>query len=371
MAGDAPAMSDRACANCFNPRPPISWRATWPDATLDLLCGGFNPRPPISWRATRRHMALPRRVGGFNPRPPISWRATTARPATMLGQVRFQSTPTNFMAGDTARPAARRWPRPFQSTPTNFMAGDMGVTRSQLPWLLTFQSTPTNFMAGDLYSNALRYLVACFNPRPPISWRATSTVPGGGILAGEFQSTPTNFMAGDWVETVGRSRGTSVSIHAHQFHGGRQHRASRQVGGVGGFNPRPPISWRATSLAVAHRRPARCFNPRPPISWRATGELAGGLVGHLVSIHAHQFHGGRRQDGARALDPGLFQSTPTNFMAGDALSTCADGTIWLFQSTPTNFMAGDAGLSMSPRTRIEFQSTPALLHKASVRALVD
>ena len=38
-----------------------------------------------------------------------------------------------------------------------------------------------------------------------------------------------------------------------------------------------------------------------------------------------------------------FQSTPTNFMAGDQLLiTNLESHTW-FQSTPTNFMAGDHG----------------------------
>ena len=48
-------------------------------------------------------------------------------------------------------------------------------------------------------------------------------------------------------------------------------------------------------------------------------------------------------EAGRAEAAALFQSTPTNFMAGDSRSWPASPRLWMFQSTPTNFMAGDIG----------------------------
>ena len=80
---------------------------------------------------------------------------------------------------------------------------------------------------------------------------------------------------------------------------------------------------------------------------------------HRVSIHAHQFHGGRLLATAWAFKWLRFQSTPTNFMAGDVVSGVDLVMGQLFQSTPANFTAGDstrpARMAWSPM----FQSTPA------------
>ena len=43
----------------------------------------------------------------------------------------------------------------------------------------------------------------------------------------------------------------------------------------------------------------------------------------------------------------VFQSTPTNFMAGDMSRFVPSGLSATFQSTPTNFMAGDRADSVS------------------------
>ena len=132
-----------------------------------------------------------------------------------------------------------------------------------------------------------------------------------------FQSTPTNFMAGDAAPAHRADGRPGVSIHAHQFHGGRRDAHPVAVGSdlfqstptnfmagdsrmsaparpTSRFNPRPPISWRATSPGRRSARMSSGFNPRPPISWRATGQQFQPGQPDAVSIHAHQFHGGRR-----------------------------------------------------------------------------
>ena len=83
----------------------------------------------------------------------------------------------------------------FQSTPANFTAGDV---LSLIPFFSSskFQSTPANFTAGDAPREALGAWVRRFNPRPPISQRATDRQPG-------------------------RRDHVAVSIHARQFHSGR------------------------------------------------------------------------------------------------------------------------------------------------------
>ena len=125
-----------------------------------------------------------------------------------------------------------------------------------------------------------------------------------------------------------------------------------------GFNPRPPISWRATGAARGRRGCAQGFNPRPPISWRATDPASVHEAIQGVSIHAHQFHGGRRSNSAKVPSSWMFQSTPTNFMAGDGLVTPPVFLTSEFQSTPTNFMAGDHRSRIMERSNSAFQSTP-------------
>ena len=210
---------------------------------------------------------------------------------------RFQSTPTNFMAGDPAdwRDCGTR--SPFQSTPTNFMAGD--PFRSWfIPNQQMFQSTPTNFMAGD--PPIQRGATACcgFNPRPPISWRATASF--GRVILDDARFNPRPPIS--WRATRGLwscPPARPVSIHAHQFHGGRQDRTEHAERTNYCFNPRPPISWRATPEQLGKRRTWRSFNPRPPISWRATRNTNADARLNIVSIHAHQFHGGRLTSRAR------------------------------------------------------------------------
>ena len=60
----------------------------------------------------------------------------------------------------------------FQSTPANFTAGDR-TDAYLLAAGMAFQSTPANFTAGDGCKIIVRLWVMRFNPRPPISQRAT------------------------------------------------------------------------------------------------------------------------------------------------------------------------------------------------------
>ena len=182
-----------------------------------------------------------------------------------------------------------------------------------------------------------------FNPRPPISWRATRVNGGYIVLNYMFQSTPTNFMAGDDDSTSVQRADAGVSIHAHQFHGGRPTAADDLPGLVdvsihahqfhGGRRLAALVGVLVADVSIhAHQfhggrraaaavpaMPASGFNPRPPISWRATPVFRNRLLHRPVSIHAHQFHGGRRFSWPATASTGsMFQSTPTNFMAGDA-----------------------------------------------------
>ena len=137
---------------------------------------------------------------------------------------------------------------------------------------MAFQSTPTNFMAGDPTRCATGARCGRFNPRPPISWRATRFPPGRTARSGCFNPRPPI----SWRATVGRVGqpvGAGVSIHAHQFHGGRRRWTWWPCRQCGCFNPRPPISWRATCRGSYPPGCPRRFNPRPPISWRATGRI--------------------------------------------------------------------------------------------------
>ena len=205
----------------------------------------------------------------------------------------------------------------FQSTPANFTAGD-GIRTVNAILCCAFQSTPANFTAGDddEWGQLARVIIVSIHARQFHSGRRISA--GITDLAAMFQSTPANFTAGDQAprgaeparqlvsiharqfhsgrpETGGLMRfSTCVSIHARQFHSGRRLRYSNATAATNGFNPRPPISQRATRPApqcgAAPRRfqstpanftagdsslaprgtPWSSFNPRPPISQRAT-----------------------------------------------------------------------------------------------------
>ena len=180
----------------------------------------------------------------------------------------------------------------------------------------------------------------CFNPRPPISQRATRQLRryvarasvsiharqfhSGRRTSGydrgtpaRFQSTPANFTAGD-APRAGPARG------------------------LGGFNPRPPISQRATR-PVWLRQPSSSFQSTPANF--TAGDTSHGHQGQgidAVSIHARQFHSGRPVSWqARPLAALMFQSTPANFTAGDYLIDIERTLVDRFQSTPANFTAGD------------------------------
>ena len=87
-----------------------------------------------------------------------------------------------------------------------------------------FQSTPANFTAGDRRLDDRRRRILCFNPRPPISQRATVSWQARPLAALMFQSTPANFTAGDHRLLVRLLLRADVSIHARQFHSGRLER---------------------------------------------------------------------------------------------------------------------------------------------------
>ena len=127
-----------------------------------------------------------------------------------------------------------------------------------------------------------------------------------------------------------------VSIHARQFHSGR---------------PARPAGARS---------PRRCFNPRPPISQRATRDGRGApRARQPVSIHARQFHSGRPKVTLWSGTLKPFQSTPANFTAGDDCNTCEYVADAEFQSTPANFTAGDILTTVVRTESFSFQSTPA------------
>ena len=228
----------------------------------------------------------------------------------------FQFTPTHFRAGDDTigigpqrGPGVSTHAHPFQSgrlDPPQHPVGDAHVSthahpfqsgrrprawlRLQMPPVSThahpfqsgrpaasilmvsprvFQPTPTHFRAGDAsraqHGSAPR---TSFNPRPPISERATSSGPSGTGTLAAFQPTPTHFRAGDHPQRSATPTNP-------------------------GFNPRPPISERATGARGRARRPQD------------------------VSTHAHPFQSGRPQNRTNSRRSRKFQPTPTHFRAGD------------------------------------------------------
>ena len=164
---------------------------------------------------------------------------------------------------------------------------------------------------------------------------------------------------GQGVETGAVTAG--VSIHARQFHSGRRASATASTGCATCFNPRPPISQRATAAWLRRQAQARRFNPRPPISQRATMAVRKLSACIDVSIHARQFHSGRPWAAADAVAHALFQSTPANFTAGDGLDRhrLMRQQQVRFQSTPANFTAGDGARAAMAAASSVFQSTPA------------
>ena len=109
----------------------------------------------------------------------------------------------------------------------------------------------------------------CFNPRPPISQRATHRDREQcrralvSIHARQFHSGRLRLI-------VSSTLPEAVSIHARQFHSGRRPSGRRRTRRAERFNPRPPISQRATAWRCAMAPSTQRFNPRPPISQRAT-----------------------------------------------------------------------------------------------------
>ena len=178
----------------------------------------------------------------------------------------------------------------FQSTPANFTAGDT-VTYGSPPPAASFNPRPPISQRATTRAAACAPGAPSFNPRPPISQRATTAWQGTKQSGPTFQSTPANFTAGD---RVSRVRG----------------RADRR------FNPRPPISQRATVQSQRHP-----------------------LVGQ-VSIHARQFHSGRRPNTVRIDGILMFQSTPANFTAGDVVQPLAQAAVRLVSIHARQFHSG-------------------------------
>ena len=204
----------------------------------------------------------------------------------------FQSTPTNFTVGNLLAVAACRGSRAFQSTPANFTAGD---PRPAPTWCRRW----------------------CFNPRPPISQRAT------GIRSMD-------------------SAADDVSIHARQFHSGRLSRPYRATRSGSWFQSTPANFTAGDPQQVSAGTGCRCFNPRPPISQRATRLRPSDPACREVSIHARQFHSGRRTVVRHQPDRVPVSIHARQFHSGrPANSRPLVGGQQPFQSTPANFTAGD------------------------------
>ena len=286
--------------------------------------------------------------------------------APTLPARRFQSTPANFTAGDRLQPGRAGGDDGVSIHARQFHSGRQVVAVGQRAQLVV-SIHARQFHSGRHWPDAtLDLLCGGFNPRPPISQRATAADWVAAVALARFQSTPANFTAGDARCRSGRWRRRRVSIHARQFHSGRRADAGLPRTGhrVVSIHARQFHSGRRSGRASA-RSTRRCFNPRPPISQRATPVAGAGegairvsiharqfhsgrrhhlhhLQGdHHVSIHARQFHSGRRRDVRRpavrigvsiharqfhsgrlprqgiAVYPSRFQSTPANFTAGD------------------------------------------------------
>ena len=168
---------------------------------------------------------------------------------------------------------------------------------------------------------------------------------GGDHENAAFQSVPTSFIASD--RSV-RRYFTSTSV----FQFTPANFTAGDCGGPGQRCGQAQVSIHARQFHSGRRRQLRRYVARAS-----------------VSIHARQFHSGRRLQNNRAAVGDAFQSTPANFTAGDLLRRQAqhdrhrvsihahqfhggrrlvsDAIVSraAFQSTPTNFMAGDSSRS--------------------------
>ena len=157
-----------------------------------------------------------------------------------------------------------------------------------------FQSTPANFTAGDAFEDGHEVVrVRGFNPRPPISQRATPLEVVEPAHDRLFQSTPANFTAGDAIVSYRPPSSRAFQSTPANFTAGDMRQVMTSCSSDC-FNPRPPISQRATEGLRAVERAFLRFNPRPPISQRATHRICGFSTSNCS-----------------------FQSTPANFTAGD------------------------------------------------------
>ena len=133
----------------------------------------------------------------------------------------------------------------FQSTPANFTAGDDIPLKTGVRWS-GFQSTPANFTAGDrrLFGGFQRMVYVSIHARQfhsgrPRASMVVARVPG-------FQSTPANFTAGDFCGLWLAPRSRTFQSTPANFTAGDRYRSLRSCARCSGFNPRPPISQRAT-----------------------------------------------------------------------------------------------------------------------------
>ena len=162
----------------------------------------------------------------FNPRPPISQRATRAHPPLRdAGDVSIHA--RQFHSGRRDDAGHHRCRHRVSIHARQFHSG-RPMPSCDTSTSMAFQSTPANFTAGDgtRYFTIWRDQIG-FNPRPPISQRATLLLSSEVRAPLVFQSTPANFTAGDCAALAASMLPASVSIHARQFHSGRLFQPSR------------------------------------------------------------------------------------------------------------------------------------------------
>ena len=192
----------------------------------------------------------------------------------------------------------------------------MALVQSEVFELLLFQSTPANFTAGDHRAARLAVARTCFNPRPPISQRATANRLMTLLMSPPFQSTPANFTAGDARNCV------SMRCNSEPFQS-------------------TPANFTAgDAMDLIENLPVFAFQSTPA-NFTAGDNWGPGAPRRRtsVSIHARQFHSGRPHHLPAARLAVRFQSTPANFTAGDAEWWSREDAGYLFQSTPANFTA--------------------------------
>ena len=145
-----------------------------------------------------------------------------------------------------------------------------------------------------------------FNPRAPLTGRATSARnPCHAASAVSIRARPSRGARRRRSQPVGDVFGFQS---ARAPHGARDSPAKHARAVSIGFNPRAPLTGRATGAAPRHRATDGSFNPRAPLTGRATPHRRDPRALSAVSIRARPSRGARQPTTSNGLASMPFQS---------------------------------------------------------------